>query len=171
MPLSDCPHNLKVAESTKRPSTRHKLLLSFHEIEGKNEPRSPRTYIVIPNAHTSLSFDCLTIACPFHSSGDQNAGAPFVVVVTSPNDRLMSAAICEHPKSLMTGLRVDVMRMLSLMRVRIQAEEGGIDNALLSYRNVSRLCHANTPDLPQHHVSTFVRQNAQPQHNGWSEPG
>ena len=75
--------------------------------------------MVIPNAHTSLAIDCLTIAWPFHSSGDQNAGAPFVVVVTSPNDRLMSAAICEHPKSLMTALRVDVMRMLSFTSVRI----------------------------------------------------
>ena len=80
--------------------------------------------MAIPNAHTSLSFDCLMTACPFHSSGDQNAYVPFVVVVTSPIDRLMSATICEHPKSLMTALRVGVIRMLSFVRV-IQAEEVG----------------------------------------------
>ena len=82
-----------------------------------------RTYMVIPNAHTSLSFDCLTLPRIFHSSGDQNAGVPFVVVVTWPSDRLMSAAICAHPKSLMTALREGAMRMLSLVRVRIYVEE------------------------------------------------
>ena len=80
--------------------------------------------MVIPNAHTSLSFDCLMLPCSFHSSGDQNAGVPFVVVVTWPSDRLMSAAICAHPKSLMTALFKGVMRMLSFTRVKMQSGEG-----------------------------------------------
>ena len=75
---------------------------------------SKRTYMVIPNAHTSLSFDCLILPCSFHSSGDQNADVPFVVEVTWPCDRLIFVTICEHPKSLMTALLVVVTRMLSL---------------------------------------------------------
>ena len=78
--------------------------------------------MVIPNAHTSLSFDCLTLPCSFHSSGDQNADVPFVVVVTWPSDRLILVTICEHPKSLMTALREGVMRILSLPKIRIHAE-------------------------------------------------
>ena len=80
--------------------------------------------MVIPKAHTSLSFDCLTVPCPSNSSGDQNATVPFVVVVTSPSDRLISATICEHPKSLMIALRVGVIRILSLAMVRIQVKKG-----------------------------------------------
>ena len=88
-----------------------------------NKAWPQRTYMVIPKAHTSLYFDCLTVPCPFHNSGAQNAYVPFVVVVTSPNDRLMSAAIRAHPKSLTTALPVRVMRMLSFANINAQCED------------------------------------------------
>ena len=136
-----------------------------------NEARLRRTYMVIPNAHTSLSFDSLTLPCPFHSSGDQNSDAPFVLVVTWPSDRPMSATICKHPKSLIIALRAGAMRMLSLMRVRTSGEEGKSPRTSTAFPwNVSHLDHADTLGLQQHPVSNFVSLGASPQDNRWDVP-
>ena len=59
---------------------------------------------------------------------------PFVVVVAFPSDRLMSDTIWAHPKSLMTALLIGVMRMLSLMSVRMQCEEEGFPTHCLYVR-------------------------------------